>query len=116
MKGKPEYRVRVRHHAKSLDKALPIILGFGCGMSERPPDTQKSTGTFFWKGMRWIIRGTRIVDPYDAVEIKPWGSDSSVKISASRFEQDEAAIIETLAEVRTLLEAIASGKPISRTL
>lgn len=109
MPKSPEYRKRIRHHARSLEKAFPIVMGFVCGISEETPKTQKSTAHFKFKGVNWVVRGTMIHTKYDGVEVKPYASEGYVRIHHTRLEGRESSIIKTLADTRQAMEQIASG-------
>lgn len=116
MRGKPEYRVRARHHARELERALPIVIGFACGLAEELPATQKSTMQFKWKGWRWIVRATKIAGGYDGVQIKPYGRGSAVRIHHARLEGDDEEIIRALAEARRVLDRIVGGAVVNELL
>jgi hypothetical protein len=85
-------------------------MGFACGLSEELPASHKSTGHIFWKGHRWVVRGTKFSDSYDGVEIKIWGQDRGIRIHYRHFDCDESGIIQLLFRIRKALVDIAAGQ------
>src|SRR5574341_1060300 len=109
MNKKPQYKRRIRHHARKLTKAFPIVLGFACGLSEKEPKPLRSTGHFIFLGQMWIVRGTRIHERYDGVELKLFNGNRSIRIHHSRLEGKESEIIATLVQARQAMVSIANG-------
>jgi hypothetical protein len=119
MQKKPEYITRIKHHAQELQSAFPIVLGFVCGLSEKDPKPQRSTGHFTFQGQKWIVRGAKIRERYNSVELKPYGSESYIRIHYSRLKGKagrEGELIATLVETRRAMQLIANGANLEKVL
>ncbi len=112
IRNNQRYEARIRHHGKSLEKAVYYLTGFLGGFCTSPCEYVGGKCVFLLKDTYILLRGTSIHSTNDGIEFVVSGkpNTSSIRIHHSKFELPQEEIVKLFQGLREQLFRMANDE------